>query len=215
MVKLSQIFLIILISKKKIIENLTQDYNNYDKSEELFFENLIPKSFSANKDFVSDIIQLNENISYIFNVTNIVLATPLKFDTIENIILKDWKIHKKIEKIKLEVDDNKNNNSFLSNLSSKQDLNIKQISITQNSNELPRNFINHIFQSEVGQNIENINENKFYIGRINDIIIPNKKIDSEIYLITNDLRASFGEELKKYKKISINDNLINAIINQY
>ena len=78
-------------------------------------------------------------------------------DTIENIILKDWKTNKRIEKIKLEVDDNKNNNSFLSNLSSKQDLNIKQISITQNSKELPRNFINHIFQSEVGRNIEIIN----------------------------------------------------------
>ena len=45
--------------------------------------------------------------------------------------------------------------------------------------------------------------------------MTNKKTTSEITALTNDLRASFGEELRKNKKISINDNLVKALIDQY
>ena len=45
--------------------------------------------------------------------------------------------------------------------------------------------------------------------------MPNQNIESEIISITNDLRSSFGEELGRNKKISINDNLVKAIIDQY
>ena len=45
--------------------------------------------------------------------------------------------------------------------------------------------------------------------------MPNENIVSEIISIASDLRSSFGEELGRNKKISINDNLVNAIIDQY
>ena len=200
---------------KESIENLTKDYSNYDESKEIIFSSLIPASFSSNKDFVSDIVKINENISYVFNVTDIILPSPLKFETIENTILNDWKTIKRIEKIKMEVEKNKNNKSFISKLSNQYDLNINEISLTNNSNELPRNFINNIFQSELNKNIEIVNNDKFYIAKINDINIPNEDIESKIISIASDLRASFGEELGRNKKIKINDNLVNAIIDQY
>ena len=80
--------------------------SNYDKSKEIFFSSLIPASFSANKDFVSDIVKINQNISYIFNVTDIILPSPLKFEIIKDAILNDWKNIKRVEKIKLEVEQN-------------------------------------------------------------------------------------------------------------
>ena len=200
---------------KESIENLTKDYSNYDESKEIFFTSLIPASFSANKDFVSDIIKINENISYVFNVTDIVLPSPLKFETIEDTVLNDWKTIKRVEKIKLEVEQNRNNKSFLSQLSNQYDLNINEISLTNNSNELPRNFITNIFQYDLDTNIEIINDDKFYIAKINDINMSNENKTSEIISIASDLRSSFGEELKRSKKISINDNLVNAIIDQY
>ena len=200
---------------KEVIENLTQDYSSKDKSKEIIFTNLIPASFSANKDFVSDVIQLNENISFIFNVKDIVLPSPLKFEIVEDKVIHDWKIKKSIEKIKLEVEENINNKTLLSNLSNKYNLNINEISITMNSNELPNNFIANIFQSEKGNNIEVFNDDEFYIGSINDIVMPIEKFDSERSSITKDLRESFAKELRKNKKISMNDNLINALINQY
>ena len=201
--------------KKETIENLSQDYSHDNQDKELIFKNLIPASFSANKDFVSDVIQINENISYIFNVTKIILPTPLKYGTIEDTILNDWQTKKRIEKIKLNVQENISNKNFLFNLENQYGLKIKKISITKDSNEIPRNLIAKIFQSEKEQNIEIINDDKFYIATINNIIMPSKKNVSEMTSITNDLRSSFGNELRKKKKISTNDNLINAIVDQY
>ena len=53
------------------VKNLTKDYKAYNESEKSLFLNLIQSSFASNKDFVSDIININENLSYVFNVTNI------------------------------------------------------------------------------------------------------------------------------------------------
>ena len=134
--------------KTKFIENLTQDYNDYDEAKKIIFINLIPASFRSNKDFVSDIKTINENISYIFNVTKIIPASPIKYEKIKNDVLSDWKTSKKIEKIKSDTKKNINNNSFLSNLATQYNLKINKISISKNSNELPINLVNNIFNSE-------------------------------------------------------------------
>ena len=65
--------------------NLTRDYNEYDESEKILYLNLIQSSFASNKDFVSDIININDNISYVFNVTNIESSKALKFEDIKMI----------------------------------------------------------------------------------------------------------------------------------
>ena len=81
----------------RFLNNLTRDYNEYDESEKILYLNLIQSSFASNKDFVSDIININENISYVFNVTNIEVSKALKFEDIENDILDDFKNSKRIE----------------------------------------------------------------------------------------------------------------------
>ena len=50
------------------INNLTLDFQNTGEYNQIILSDLINKSFSSNKDFVSDVINLNENLSYVFNV---------------------------------------------------------------------------------------------------------------------------------------------------
>ena len=64
-------------------------------------------------------------------------------------------------------------------------------------------------------NIANTVGEKFYILVVEEIIIPNNNNIKNDIFINNDLMASFGKELMKNKKISTNDTLISAIINQY
>ena len=37
----------------------------------------------------------------------------------------------------------------------------------------------------------------------------------KLFQLINDLRGSFGQELTSLKKITTNDNLVNAILEQY
>jgi len=202
--------------KIEIIKNLTKDYKKYDVSQENIYLNLISSAFSANKDFVSDIVTIDENYAYLFNVQEIDFSSPLIFNSIRERILKDWKIAKKIEKIKLEIEENKININFVTKLSQKYQLELKENLIDKSSNALPRDFINNIFEAEKNNNVQSIDNNTVHIANITQILI--KDIDKnavDIKLIENDLRRSFGQEIMKNKKISTNDSLINAIIEQY
>ena len=107
------------------------------------------------------------------------------------------------------------NKNIVNDLSNKYNINIENIVLNTKSDELPKKFIQNIFKSEKEENANFIDEDLFYIARLNNIIISeNINIDSKIEIL-DDLRSSFGSELGKNKKISINENLINAIINQY
>ena len=44
-----------------LINNITQDYDQYDQSEEIIISSLIPAAFGSNKDFVSVVILLQPN----------------------------------------------------------------------------------------------------------------------------------------------------------
>ena len=201
--------------KIETIDDLTQELNNYDKSKELIFNHLIPIAFSSNKDFVSDINKINENISYLFNITKITPASPKKFEEVENDLLKNWKNSKRVAKIESIIKENKNNEMFLSELSKKYNLEIDRISLSKNSTDFPRSLIENIFNSKKDQNIQNIYEDIIYIVNINQVIIPNESKNLISFSMFDDLRAAFGTELLKGKKISTNDELINAIIDQY
>ena len=97
-----------------LINNITQDYDQYDQSEEIIISSLIPAAFGSNKDFVSDVIDINNDYAYIFNVKEITPSTPLDITSIQEILLNDWKKLKKIEKINSDVKINKDNNNFFS-----------------------------------------------------------------------------------------------------
>ena len=198
-----------------LINNITQDYDQYDQSEEIIISSLIPAAFGSNKDFVSDVIDINNDYAYIFNVKEITPSTPLDITSIQEILLNDWKKSKKIEKINSDVKINKDNNNFFSQLLSTYQLQPKELIINNNFNELPRSFIVEVLEGEKGQNIQYIYNNLVHIAKIIDITIPDEKNDNISISMANDLRGSFGGELYKNKNMSTNDSLINAIIQQY
>lgn len=198
-----------------LINNITQDYDQYDQSEEIIISSLIPAAFGSNKDFVSDVIDINNDYAYIFNVKKITPSTPLDITSIQEILLNDWKKTKKIEKINSDVKINKDNNNFFSQLLSTYQLQPKELIINNNFNELPRSFIVEVLEGEKGQNIQYIDNNLVHIAKIIDITIPDEKNDNISISMADDLRGSFGGELYKNKNMSTNDSLINAIIQQY
>lgn len=201
--------------KAQFIKNLTRDYDDYDQSKKIIFSNLKKSSFESNSDFVSDLTKINEDLSYVFNVISINIAKPIELIQIKDRVLDDWENTKRLEKIQLNTQKNISNSMFISNLSKQYNINtIEGLVVSKNSNKIPRNLINNIFNSEKNKNILNIFENILYIAKIEDVIIPDNYI-SELISINGDLRSSFGQELMKNKKIKTNDNLINALLDQY
>jgi len=201
--------------KTQSIKNLTRDYNDYDQSEKIFFSNLKKSSFKSNSDFVSDLIKIDEGLSYVFNVISITLANPIELNQVKDRVLKDWEYTKRLEKIQLDAQKNINNDLFISNLSKKYNIKIiEELIVSKDSNKIPRNLINNIFNSAKNKNVLNVFEDILYIAKIEDVIIPDSDI-SELISLNSDLRSSFGQELMKNKKIKTNDNLINALLDQY
>ena len=199
----------------RFVNNLTRDYNEYDESEKILYLNLIQSSFASNKDFVSDIININDNISYVFNVTNIEESKALKFEDIENDILNDFKNSKRIEITKKDIEENIKNSNFIYDIAIRYNLPIKENIINTNSKELPINLTKKIFETHLNENTYSITNRKFYISKIDEIIINEiTNLNNDIFL-ANNLRDSFGQELMKTKKISPNEELISAIIQQY
>ena len=72
-----------------------------------------------------------------------------------------------------------------------------------------------ILEAHLNENTYSITNRKFYISKIDEIIINEiTNLNNDIFL-ANNLRDSFGQELMKTKKISPNEELISAIIQQY
>jgi len=192
--------------------NLTKTFSNFENDKKDFYHSLIPNVFAANKDFVNDIVSINPNSFYIFNVTDIVPSEPINLSEITDLVLKDWQKTKRIEKI---LNESQNNFNFFDEFSDLHNLTVKEVEINIDSQELPMKIISDIFEADKGSVVQLFDENKVYIAIITDITIPKSMNEVKDFSLQNDLKGSFGSELIKNKKISTNDKLINAIINNY
>ena len=192
--------------------NLTKTFSNFENDKKDFYNSLIPNVFAANKDFVNDIVTINPDSFYIFNVTDIVPSEPIDLSEITDLVLKDWQKTKRIEKI---LNESQNNFNFFDELSDLHNLTVKEVEINIDSKELPIKLISDIFKADKGNIVQLLEENKVYIAIITDIKMPKSISEVKELSLQNDLKGSFGTELIKNKKISTNDNLINAVINNY
>jgi len=213
---LDQIYSDFSLNSIKKIENLTQNFDNYENQDKDFYQSLISKVFSSNIDFVSDIIELDENVFYFFDVTEIIQKKPIDFKLIEEIVLSDYKNNKKIEEITKDLNNNKTNNYYLKSLSNKYNEAIKEYELSNNTNDFSQNLISKIFLEDPGVNIIQLDENMIKFINIKSVILPkNENNEKNSYALTNELKSSFGNELMKKVNISTNDSLINAIIDRY
>ena len=112
------------------------------------------------------------------------------------------------------LDKNKTNNNFLNQLTSKYNTNIKQITINNNSDNLPKILISDIFANDLNKYNLATFDNRIYITRILDINMPENNNSNKI-LLYNDFRKSLNSALLNKVKISTNDKLIKALLNNY
>ena len=199
----------------KTIIDLTEDYKEFDSSQNELFSSLIPKVFVANKEFVSDIININEDNAYVFNVNNIILSKPLDFDSVKEKITQDWKLEKRVEKLYENFEKNKDKKNYIYEIASEFGLQPKELILDINSQELPGNLVSNIFNSRQGQNLQFINDKEIHFANIVSVEIPNEDFNKTNISMINELKSAFGSELIKNKNISTNENLINAILDQY
>ena len=63
--------------KLKKHNSLTKSYADFGNDQKVFFKSLITNAFATNKDFINDIVTIDSNHFYFFNVTNIEPSIPL------------------------------------------------------------------------------------------------------------------------------------------
>ena len=192
--------------------NLTKNFSNFENDKKDLFKSLISNVFAANKDFVNDIVPINPNSFYIFNVKEIAPSEPIDLSEIKDNVLKDWQNTKRIEKI---LNESKNNLNFFDELSDLYNLTIKDAEINIDSKELPIKLISDIFEADKGAIVQLFEKNKVYIATIIDIAMPKSINEVKELSLQNDLKGSFGTELLKNKEITTNDKLIEAVINNF
>ena len=200
----------------KNIDNLTKNYEIKDKENTFFYESLIQNSFNSNRDFVSDVIKLNPDSFYLFNVKNIEVSKPQELIKIKEKVLFDWSIIKKAEFIRKKIDDNLTNQNLINQLSNEYLEEIKSLEIDRKNEELPNELLIKIFDNEKNSNVSTVNKDDIIISYIEEIKMKEiEKINSLPLSLANDIRVSFGEELYNNVEITTNDNLINAVIDSY
>ncbi len=197
------------------INDLTMNFKS-ENEKKLLYESIKLNSFNADKDYTNDIVKINNDIFYIYEVTEIIEAKPIDYIEIKDTVFHDWKKSIKIDQIINEIESNNTKFNFLNNIENKYKLEKNNISIKQSHKNLPKNLIKNIFNSKINDVIYNINEEDIYIGKLNNIKIDNKiKEEESIVNINNEIRETLYNDLLKETEISTNDRLINAILNSY
>ena len=193
-----------LINKKKI------NNNNQDDST---LSDVISFSFTQNKDFVSDLVDIDNDKSFIVNIENIY---PAKIESIDNIfdsVLNDFIFTKKTEQAEKIFENNK---EVFTNISKFYATNAENLNLSLKTNdELPISFKQKIFETDVDKVAFGSDENAIYFANIKSIKMPEEGENTSNINLIGDLKTAFGSEIIKTKEISFNDELINGLLSQY
>ncbi|MBI04782.1 MAG: hypothetical protein CMI96_03085 [Pelagibacteraceae bacterium] len=198
----------------KKLEKIEKDY--FAEEKDLIYRELSNQVFLSNIDYVSDLIEFDENRFFLFNVEEIFSSKILPLKEILEEVTIDWKKFKKIELIK-DIYEKKLDLNNLNNNIKKYTPSITKLEIKNNNTDYPKFFVNEIFKTEVNDYVFYNNENKIFIAKIEKVNIPNniENLNNKSISLLALLKNSFGNEIMKNKKITTNDALIDAIINQY
>jgi len=196
-----------------VIENL-KNITLKNTEEDDLIKTLITKGFSENKDFISDVDDFNDNISFIINVDNIIPSEAKSLNIAFNDVKSDFVISKKTDYAnKIFIENNFKNS--IKNISEIFNLEYELITIKMNSDTIPTSLRENIFNTDIN-NLSFSSDNKaIYFAEVDGILIPDvNKGFSELNLIS-EIKNAFGNEIIKTKNISFNDELINGLLSQY
>ena len=198
---------------KLILEKLQNVKQNTENDNELI-STIINNAFKQNKNFISDISDFNNDLSFVINVDEIYPSKEQDIENIYNDVVKDYIKQKKIDFAQEIYNNNKNNNNldiFKSSFNSK----VEEIEIDFNSEVITSSIKNNLFNAEPGSIKFSFDDTNIYFGQVIEINIPdNNALFQEIDLIS-ELKNAFGSEIVKTKNISLNDELINGLLSQY
>ncbi len=190
--------------------NKTVNNNQFDEN---LLNNITSFSFNQNKDFVSDVVDYDENISFIVNVNNVYPSKKENIDDVFKTVLNDFIFAKKTDQAKNIHDNNLDNFSNIIKLYNEKEENIK-ISLSD-ENEIPFSFKQILFETDINQIAFGSDETNIYFAKIKTIEMPNEGQNFSKINLVNDLKTAFGSEIIKTKEISFNDELINGLLSQY
>ncbi len=194
-----------LINKKKIINNNNQDDSN--------LSNVISFSFTQNKDFVSDLVDIDNDTSFIVNIDGIYPSEIESIDNIFDSVLNDFMFTKKTEQAENIFEKNKD---VFENISKFYATNLENLTLSLSDNDkLPISFKQKIFETDVDKVAFGSDENAIYFANIKIIKMPEEGKNTSNLNLISDLKTAFGSEIIKTKEISFNDELINGLLSQY
>ena len=176
---------------------------------------VIAKGFSSNKDFVSDIVDIDEGRAFIINVDNIENEKPYELNEVFETVSNDWLKDLKIKNIESKLDEIIELSKTLSDIAKYFDAEISNEDIKLDDINFPSVLKKNVFEQNIENIFLNIDNDEIYISRLNKISFPSKEENLQPFSMLTELRSNFGAELIKNKNISTNDSLIQALINQY
>jgi len=196
-----------------LIKNIKNITLNSEEQDDLI-ATIISKSFSQNKDFVSDIQDYDNNTSFIINVDNIILSNPKSLEVAFNDLKSDFLISKKFHYAKQIFEKNNFKNS-IKNIVKIFNTDSELINIKIDSEILPISIIKNIFDTDVNNLTFSSDEENIYFAEIDSIIIPDSNDEISQLNLISEIKNAFGNEIIKTKSISFNDELINGLLSQY
>ena len=187
--------------------------NNFE--EDLIQNEVISRGFAINKDFVSDIIDIDSEKAIIINVEKIFNEKPFSLQEIFDLVSKDWIKSLKIKSLDKKVNEVSDSTKSIKEISEFTNVKINNINIKLDNVDYPLSFKNNIFSNDINQLSITIAGDEIYISSLNKISFPEIEENNKNTLMASELRSNFGAEIIKNKNISTNDNLIQALISQY
>ncbi len=207
----------IAIDNSLSIENLKKiERNNILAENDLMTNQIIAKGFASNKDFVSDIEDLDDGRSFIVNVDKIENERPYELNEVFEVVSNDWINSLKIEVINTHINEIVENQKSLEEIANFVKNEISNEDIQLENNTFPTTLKNRVFTDEVNQISLSISNKDIFISQLKQVLFPNEESNNaQTISMLSELRGNFGAEVVKDKKISTNNNLIQALISQY
>jgi len=195
------------------IKNIGRQPNQVEN--DLIKSEVISKGFATNKDFVSDMVEINDDISIVINVDQVVNERPYELSEVFESVSNDWIKSLKIESIENKVEEISNNTKSIQDIESYVDTKVSNEDIQLNDINYPLTLKNNVFANDINQFYLSIVSDDIYISKVNKISFSNEGDNMQTISMLSELKGNFGAEIIKNKNISTNDSLIQALISQY
>ena len=195
------------------IKNIERQPNQVEN--DLIKSEVISKGFATNKDFVSDMVEINDDISIVINVDQVVNERPYELSEVFESVSNDWIKSLKIESIENKVEEISNSSKSIQDIESSVDTKVSNEDIQLNDINYPSTLKNNVFANDINQFYLSIVSDDIYISKVNKISFSNEGDNMQAISMLSELKGNFGAEIIKNKNISTNDSLIQALISQY